>query len=61
MNNLQKGRAEYQRGMNAARIDRYNCGDDYVRNQYAYGLNGRSATFCKGYADYIKKYINGKK
>lgn len=60
MNNLAKGRKEYQRGMSAARIDRYNCGEDYVRSQYTYGLNGKSNTFCKGYGDYIKKYINKK-
>lgn len=56
MSNFQKGAKEYREGTKAARMDRENCGESYVKDQKNHGLNGCSAAYCKGYADYYRKH-----
>lgn len=56
MNNFQAAAKEYRRGMHAAKVDVYECGKEYALSQHAYGLNGRTYTYCKAYGDYLRKY-----
>lgn len=59
MNNqraFQEGARHYRAGMQAAKHD-YMCGAGTVKSNLLYGLSGRSATFCKGYKDYFRRYI----
>ena len=50
----------YWNGYRAAKADVYECGFGYAENQYAYGLNGCSGSFCNGYRAYLKKVRDGK-
>lgn len=54
---FQEGARHYRAGMQAAKHDYYTCGAGAVRSNLLYGLPGRSATFCKGYKDYYRRYI----
>ena len=53
---FQEGARHYRAGMQAAKHD-YMCGAGTVKSNILYGLPGRSATFCKGYKDYFRRYV----
>ncbi len=44
----------YWQGYRAAKRTDENCGIDTVRNAHAYGLQGKSDAYCRGYARYIR-------
>jgi len=56
MNSLQAGRKEYQSGMRMAKLDVFYSGRESAWDNYHYGLNGKSDTFCKGYLAYLTKF-----
>lgn len=53
---FQEGAIRYRAGMHAAKLD---CmrGAGTVKSNLLYGFPGRSATFCKGYKDYFRRYV----
>lgn len=53
---LQEGARQYRAGMRAAKYD-YMRGAGTVKSNLLYGLQGRSAAFCKGYRDYYRRYM----
>lgn len=53
---FQEGARQFRAGMRAAKYD-YMCGAGTVKSNLLYGLQGRSAAFCKGYRDYFRRYI----
>ena len=54
---FQDGNRRYRAGVQAAKHDYYTCGAGTVRSELLYGLQGYSATYCKGYKDYYRRYI----
>lgn len=48
-----RGLVEWRRGYNAARADALYNGIEYARQRHAFGLQGKTYTFCKGYRAYI--------
>lgn len=54
---FQEGARSYRAGMQAAKLDHMRCGAGTVKSNLLYGLQGRSATFCKGYRDYFRRYV----
>lgn len=44
-----KAFSDYNRGRRVAARDIHECGSSYARERYAYGLQGESTAFCKGY------------
>ena len=54
---FQDGARRYRVGMQAAKHDYYTFGAGTVRSELLYGLQGHSATYCKGYKDYCRRYI----
>ena len=48
-----RGLAEWRSGYNAARADALDCGIEYARQRHAFGLQGKTYTFCKGYRYYL--------
>lgn len=45
----------YWAGYRSAKTDVYECGLGYAHKQYAYGLQGCSNQFCKGYRAYLNR------
>lgn len=54
---FQEGARRFRAGMQAAKHDYYTCGAGTVRSELLYGLQGHSASFCKGYKDYYRRYV----
>lgn len=54
--NFKIGAKNYRNGMKAAKSDVNYGGKEFAQKELAYGLNGCSSTYCKGYRDYLSKY-----
>lgn len=43
----------YWQGYRAAKAMDYECGENAMYSEYSYGLNGKSDSFCRGWARYM--------
>lgn len=57
MNNALK---QYQKGLHLGKLDYEKYGEDFMKQEIKYGLNGKSRLFCHGYEDYLRRFVRGK-